>query len=88
MPWKSESDVMAGKLLREVLREVRVAGRLNQAELAKQMGTYPSFVSKYESGERRLDVIEMRRVCAALGTNINRVLKELDRRLAEQNHAP
>ena len=32
---------------------------LSQAELAARLGKPPSFVGKYELGERRLDVIEL-----------------------------
>lgn len=32
---------------------------LSQAELAAKLGKPPSFVGKYELGERRLDVIEV-----------------------------
>lgn len=40
---------------------------LTQAELASRLGKPQSFVSKYESGERRLDVVEFVSVCDALG---------------------
>jgi transcriptional regulator with XRE-family HTH domain len=40
---------------------------LTQAELASRLGKPQSFVSKYESGERRLDVMEFVFVCDALG---------------------
>lgn len=52
--------------LRELLRQIRVSTKLTQAELAARLGMPQSFVSKYESGERRLDVLELRQVCAAL----------------------
>ncbi len=37
-----------------------------------------SFVSKYESGERRLDVIELRHVAQALGVTVWVVLERLE----------
>ncbi len=40
---------------------------LSQAELAKKLGQRQQFVSKYESGERRLDVVEFVDVATALG---------------------
>jgi transcriptional regulator with XRE-family HTH domain len=38
---------------------------LTQMEVAQKLGTYASFVSKVESGERRVDVVSRRydRVC-------------------------
>lgn len=62
----------------EVLRELRRGAGLKQADVAKRLDVPQSFVSKYESGERRLDVIELRHVAAALGTTLNAVVEQLD----------
>lgn len=40
---------------------------ITQVGLAERLGRPQSFVSKYERGERRLDVIELCEVCHALG---------------------
>lgn len=45
--------------LLKALVEVRSDAGLSQAQLAKKLGKPPSFVGKYELGERRLDVIEL-----------------------------
>ena len=37
----------------------RKAAQLSQAEVAKRIGKPQSFVSKSESGERRVDVVEL-----------------------------
>lgn len=47
------------RLFRKNLVEVRRAAALSQAQLAKKLGKPPSYVAKYELGERRLDVVEM-----------------------------
>jgi transcriptional regulator with XRE-family HTH domain len=39
---------------------------LSQAELAKRLGKPPSFVGKYELGERRLDIIETMVIVGAM----------------------
>jgi len=83
----NESDDEANRLLREVLREKRQSAQLKQADLAKNLGQYQSFVSKYESGERRLDVIELRAVCAELGITVDELLKEVDIRHAGARRA-
>ncbi|MEA2901396.1 MAG: hypothetical protein QOH36_1283 [Actinomycetota bacterium] len=54
----------------KLLRELREAAGLRQVELANRLGRNQSFVSKYESGERRLDLVELRAICEALDTNI------------------
>lgn len=53
-----------------MLRQIRVEARLRQAELAKKLGRPQSFVSKYESGERRLDVVELEQVCKCCGVTL------------------
>jgi transcriptional regulator with XRE-family HTH domain len=40
-----------------------------------------SYVSKYELGERRLDVLEVREVCRALGYSLAEFVKKLEARL-------
>jgi transcriptional regulator with XRE-family HTH domain len=80
MPISPESVTDASRFLREVLREKRLFANIKQSDLAKTLGHYQSFVSKYESGERRLDVIELRSVCEALGTSIEEVLSDVDKR--------
>jgi len=55
--------------LQSLLRAMRTQAGLTQADLAKRLSQSQSFVSKYESGERRLDCIELRQVCLALGVD-------------------
>jgi transcriptional regulator with XRE-family HTH domain len=54
-----------------------LAASLTQTELATALGQSQSFVSKYESGERQLSVIEFVRVCKALGTPPARILSKI-----------
>lgn len=56
--------------LLDLLKEVRVDAKLTQVDLARKLGQPQSFVSKYESGERRLDVLELRQVCRACGISL------------------
>ncbi|OZE04010.1 transcriptional regulator [Rhodococcus sp. 05-2255-3B1] len=59
------------------LRKLRVEAGLTQVNVAAKLGVPQSFVSKYESGERRLDVIELEHVARALGTTAVKVLTSL-----------
>jgi transcriptional regulator with XRE-family HTH domain len=52
--------------LRALLKAARKKAGLTQDELAQRMGAYKTFVSKYERGERQLDVIEFIAVAEAL----------------------
>jgi transcriptional regulator with XRE-family HTH domain len=47
----------------------RKASRVTQAELAERLGLHQSFVSKFESGDRRIDVVEFLLICRALEAN-------------------
>ena len=51
----------------EALVVARHNAGLTQAELAGRLGRRQQFVSKYESGERRLDVVEFADIGRALG---------------------
>ena len=48
-------------------------------ELASRLGVPQSFVSKYESGERRLDVLELRLVCQAVGVTLQEFVRRLEK---------
>jgi transcriptional regulator with XRE-family HTH domain len=49
--------------LQKALIEARHAAGLTQAEVAARLHKHQSFVSKYEMGERKLDVIELIDIC-------------------------
>jgi len=70
-----------GKLA-DMLKEARTAAGLTQAQLSEKIGVPQSFVSKYESGERRLDVLELRTVCRALGVSLSAFVNRLDKELS------
>jgi DNA-binding XRE family transcriptional regulator len=61
-----------------VLRTMRRETGLTQVQVAAALDVPQSFVSKYESGERRLDVIELGHVAQALGCTARDVLKRLE----------
>lgn len=65
--------------LRDFLVKARHEQGLTQVEIAKRLGKPQSFVSKYESGERRLDTIEFIQVCKALNLKPTTVIQELER---------
>jgi transcriptional regulator with XRE-family HTH domain len=50
------------RLIRE-LRQVREESGVTQEEAATRLGTYASFISKVESCERRIDVLELKIFC-------------------------
>lgn len=59
----------ANNILPQVLRAARRATGLRQADLAKRLQKPQSFVSKIETGERSLNVVEFAIVAQAIGVD-------------------
>jgi len=54
------------KVFLRLLRRVRIEAKLTQAQLAKTLGVTQARVSKYEQGERRIDMLDLKAVCDAI----------------------
>lgn len=61
------------KLLAALIAARKKSG-VTQQELAKLLKKPQSFISKYESGERRLDVIELVKIAEILGVNYKTIV--------------
>jgi len=70
------------EVLQELLRQLRLDRDLRQQELAAQLGKPQSFVSKYEAGERRLDLVELREICRVLGVSLSAFVKQFKEELS------
>lgn len=68
------------KRLCELLKARRKAAGLTQTTLAERLGKPPSYVAKYELGDRRLDVLEFLDVAAAIGFDPCAFIRTLLRR--------
>ena len=64
-----------------LLGEARIRSGLTQRQVASKLKITQSAVSKVESGERRLDVVELHAWCEALGESFTGLTKTLDSRL-------
>ncbi|MHB1700359.1 MAG: helix-turn-helix domain-containing protein [Acidobacteriaceae bacterium] len=71
------------RLLPSILTSLRNDLGLRQVDLAKSLGRPQSFVSKYESGERRLDVLELNEICKALHVSLSEVIIRVEQELNE-----
>lgn len=69
-----EQDDTQRKALQRALRRARKSAGLTQMDVASRLALPQSFVSKYENGERRLDLVDLLMVCSALQTNISELL--------------
>ena len=70
------------RTFRELLRDLRLQKGVTQAQLSTALGMAQSFVSKYEMGERRLDFIEVDRICGELGIGLETFAKSYAKALA------
>lgn len=64
----------------ECLRETREAAGLTQADVAERLHQTQSFVSKCERGERRMDLVELREFCSAMGTTLDKFVRCFERK--------
>lgn len=76
---KKKTYIEQANRLTILLREMRVKAGLTQTELAARIGKDQTFVSKYESGGRRLDMLEVREICQALGVSLQEFVKRLEK---------
>jgi transcriptional regulator with XRE-family HTH domain len=67
---RSSEKVRKRKILLDLLRQARLEAGLRQTDVAAKLDKPQSFVSNYESGERRLDLLELEAVCAVLGLSV------------------
>jgi transcriptional regulator with XRE-family HTH domain len=65
----------------ELMVATRKRAGLTQQQVAKTLGRPQSFVAKYETGERRIDVIELLEIAHALKADPVSVLRSLIQRI-------
>ena len=58
------------KRLIEALADARRRAGLTQTQLAEKLGSRQQFVSKYEAGERRLDIVEFADIARVLALDV------------------
>jgi transcriptional regulator with XRE-family HTH domain len=66
------------KALLSLLRQLRTQAGLRQADMANALGKPQAFVSYYESGARRLDLLELRKICGILGIPLIEFIRQFE----------
>ena len=74
------------KILLKLLKKIRVEAGLRQIDLAGKLRVPQSMISKYEVGERRIDLLELRDICAALGISLAEFVEQLETLLDYESH--
>lgn len=75
------------KLLITSLKEARKGQRLTQTELAEKLGSDQTYVSKVETLERRIDVVELRSICKALGMDFVAFIRSFEEKLKKNERS-
>jgi transcriptional regulator with XRE-family HTH domain len=66
-----------------LLKETRRKNGITQVKLAQKLGVPQSFISKYESGERQLDILELRQICQLIGISFDNFVRQLEEKIHE-----
>lgn len=74
-------------VLGQTLREAREKAGVTQVQLAARLKHTQSYLSKWEAGGTRLDFVQVRRICLALGVTLPAFVREFERNLAGQGRA-
>jgi transcriptional regulator with XRE-family HTH domain len=69
-----------------MLTEQRTKAGITQQQLSQKMSRPQSYVSKYERGERRLDVVELLEICRYLDADPHEILRVLEASLPKGSH--
>lgn len=62
----------------KLLRKLRLEAKLRQVDVAERLRLPQSFVSRYESGERNLDFIEVAQICAVLDVRLSEFVRRFE----------
>lgn len=65
------------KALAELIRELRMQAGMDQYVLAEKLGYSQSRVSKLETGEQMVDLVEFLRICRVVGVAPTKALGDL-----------
>jgi len=77
-PRQSSRQQKNRQVLRQLLRQAREDAGVVQGELSRKLERSQGFVSKYELGDRRIDLVDMADICDALGISFLDLAKRFD----------
>jgi ribosome-binding protein aMBF1 (putative translation factor) len=70
-------------IFRRCMIAARKEAQLTQESLAKSIQKPQSFIAKYESGERRLDVVEFIVITRLIGVDPCTILRKVEQHISE-----
>lgn len=69
--------------LQQLLQQLRKDANLTQLALAKKLNVAPSRISEYEKAGRRMDILQLRLYCEAVGITLRDFVDRLENALSE-----
>jgi transcriptional regulator with XRE-family HTH domain len=80
----NKNTIKKGQIaLTKTLYSLRIGSGLKQADLAEILDVPQSFVSKIETGERGLDLVELKAVVEAMGATLAEFVIEFEKNINE-----
>ncbi len=67
----------------ELIYRLRMSAGITQQQLSVILNVPQSYISKIETGERRIDLLELREICSALNSNLIEFVTTLEKELNE-----
>ena len=66
-------------IMLQLLKEERKKAGIRQIQVAKRLKTTQSKVSRMESGEYRLDILDLEKYCNAIGTDFKSFFRKFEK---------
>lgn len=85
---RNEIHSIEHKRLRERIRQGRIDAGLKQSDIAKKTNRSQAYISKFENGDLRLDVVDFMRFCDVIGCNPFEVLFDVFINTADKPTVP
>lgn len=71
------------RILIGLIRSERESRNITQKQLASMLSVKQAIISKIENCERRLDLIELRQICIALGVPLIDLINKFEERISK-----
>ena len=71
------------RTLINLIRQERESRNITQEQLASMLSVRQTIVSKIETCERRIDFIELRQICLALGISLSDIINTFEKKIEQ-----